>query len=334
MGPEQLLGMVQGAQAAAVIRAGVELGVFDQLAKGKRDAGGLARAIGADERGTRILCDALSALGLLLRVEREYGLSAAAAAHLVAGAPAYLGDTIRLFTSPHLWNSWSTLAQAVRCGGTVLNEHAETPGHPFWEDFARFTGGMAGQAGARLAEVLAPWAAPRRPLRVLDVACGTGLYGFSLAAAQPHAQLTSLDWPNVLEVTRGWAEKLGVSERVRWLPGDAFTVALGGPYDLVILSHIFHHFDPPTCAQLLTRVAAALAPDGRVAIHEFVPTDLPPEQDPGPFMFSTTMLVWSRHGEAHDLARYRELLGEAGFGAPAVHDSGGLPTRFLIADRG
>lgn len=333
MGPEQLMGMVQGAQAAAVIKAGVELGVYEQLARGRRDAEGLARAIGADARGTRILLDALAALGLLLRVEGEYGLAPVAAAHLVPGGPAYLGDSIRLFTSEHLWGSWMTLPQAVRCGGTVLEAHAETPEHPFWEDFARWTGGMAGQAGARLAELLAGWAGSRRPLEVLDVACGTGLYGYSLAAAQPHARVTSLDWPNVLEVTRTWAERLGVQERVRFLPGDCFTVELGGPYDLAIMSHIFHHFDPPTCARLLARVAAALAPGGRLAIHEFVPGDAPPAADPGPYMFSTTMLVWTRQGEAHDLQRYRELLAEAGFAEPEVHASGGLPTRFLLATR-
>jgi C-methyltransferase len=326
------MAMIQGAQAAAVIRAGLEVGVFEALAAGRDTAERVASGTGADVRGTRILLDALAALGLLVRHDGRWALSKVADAHLVEGRPAYLGGTARLFASDHLAHAWTTLPQAVRCGGTVLEEHAETPDHPFWSDFARWTGGMAGQAGQRLAELLAPWAAARRPLEVLDVACGTGLYGFSVAASQPHARVTSLDWPNVLEVTRTWAERAGVAERVRWLPGDCFTTPLGGPYDLVIMSHIFHHFAPEACEQLLARVGAATKPGGKVAIHEFVPTGAPHE-DPAPYLFSTTMLVWTRTGEAHDLERYRELLAAAGFGPPEVHPSGGLPTRFLLAGK-
>lgn len=95
-----------------------------------------------------------------------------------------------------------------------MPEHAETARHPFWEDFAKFTAAMAAPGGAALAELLSDWATDRKELSVLDVACGTGLYGYQIAKRYPHAHVTSQDWPNVLEHTKGYADAWGVADRV------------------------------------------------------------------------------------------------------------------------
>lgn len=333
MTPDQLMQMIQGVQASAVLKAGLELHVFDAIADGKHAVDDVAEAIDADRRGTRILLDALAALGLLTRDDGQYELTPVAADHLVSTKPMYLGGTGKLFTSDHMFRMLATLPEAVRQGGAVIEDHAETPDHPFWSDFAAWTGGMAGAAGAALAGVLGPWASQQSSLSVLDIACGTGLYGYSVAAAQPHARVTSQDWPNVLKVTRTYAERMGLTDRVRFLEGDCFDVDLGDSYDLVILSHIFHHFDPDRCAQLLERTARALRPGGRVAIHEFVPTGAPPHTEPGPNMFSTVMLSWTRAGEAHALHRYQAWLSTHGFNQAEIHQAPGLPTTFLVAEK-
>jgi hypothetical protein len=63
------------------------------------------------------------------------------------------------------------------------------------------------------------------------------------------------------------------------IEGDVFEVVLDGPYDVIIASHIFHHFQ-------------------RAAF---------------PYLFSVVMLAWSREGEAYSLDTYQKLLHEAGF---------------------
>ena len=63
---------------------------------------------------------------------------------------------------------------------------------------------MAAPAAAALDEALTSWLGARPKVRVLDVAAGSGLYGFTLAK-HPNVQLTSLDWPNVLQETKEWA---------------------------------------------------------------------------------------------------------------------------------
>ena len=110
-----------------------------------------------------------------------------------------------------------------------------------------------------------------RAERVLDLAAGHGLYGIAVARANPGATIVAQDWEQVLAVARENAERAGVADRLRLLPGSAFEVDFGEGFDLVLVPNFLHHFDPPTCVALLRRVHDALAPGGRAAIVEFVP---------------------------------------------------------------
>ena len=86
---------------------------------------------------------------------------------------------------------------------------------------------------------------------------------------------TSRHWigPTCLQWQLRMLQKFGVADRHTTLPGDAFEVPLGGPYDLILVTNFFHHFDPPTCEKLMRRFHAALAPGGRCVTLEFVPND-------------------------------------------------------------
>jgi C-methyltransferase len=330
--PEPLMQMMQGLQATAILQAGVQLGVFDQIAAGKHDAASIAGAIGADERGVRILLDALAVLGLV-EANGGYQLAPLADSFLVTDRPAYLGGMVSILAGEWAWTGYPRLADAVRAGKTVLDQDADTPGHSFWETFARSSTGVAATASALLAELLAPWAGRREQLDILDVACGSGLYSLTLAGQQDHARVTLLDWPNVLEITRGTAERLGLGERTSSIEGDVFEVPLGGPYDLVIASHIFHHFSAERCLALMRRLADALKPGGKLAINEFTAEGERPADEPFPRLFSVIMLVWTQEGDAHPVGMYRRLLEQSGFGPPEVHEGRGMPSRFLIAER-
>jgi hypothetical protein len=79
----------------------------------------------------------------------------------------------------------------------------------------------------------------------------------------------ALDWARVLDVAYANACKAGVSERYERLPGSAFDVDFGGPYDAVLLTNFLHHCDVPTGAGLLKKVRGALKPGGVSATLEF-----------------------------------------------------------------
>ena len=328
--PEPLMTMLHGLQVTAILQAGVQLRVFDQIAAGTDKAALIATAIDADERATRILLDALAALELLERHDDTYRLSPLADAFLVTSRPTYLGGTVDIFAPPWVWSSHQTLAEVVRHGGTILNEHAETPEHAFWTTFAPSSVGIAAPAGQMIIDLLGDWSADREELQILDVACGGGMISLPLTARTPRAHTTLLDWANVLELTKDTIGRLGLHERTSLIEGDMFQVPLRGPYDLIIASHVFHHFSEARCLELIRRLAAALKPDGRLVIQDFV-SGPQPAQAPFPYLFSVRMLTWTREGQAYSLDTYQRLLHAAGFSAPEVHASDALPSQVLIA---
>lgn len=331
MSPEPLMQMIQGLQVTAILRAGIQLGVFDQIANGNERASSIATAVGADERGTRILLDALTALRLLERDE-AYRLTPLADAFLVTSRPSYLGGTVNIMAAPWNWSAFQHLPEAVRHGGTVLDQHAETPEWEFWETFASSSSAIAIPAAQILAELLQTQTDQRESLNILDIACGSGLYSLTLAAKHPAAHATLLDWANVIERTKDNVDRLGLRDRVSFIEGDVFSVELGGPYDLIVASHIFHHFSQQRCLALMRRLARALKPDGRLVIHDFI-ASAHPADEPFPYLFSIIMVSATHEGEAYSLDTYRRLLQDAGFSPPEVHDSQGMPSRFLITGR-
>ena len=58
--------------------------------------------------------------------------------------------------------------------------------------------------------------------KVLDVAASHGIFGVEIAKRVPQAQITALDWANVLTVAQETAEAAGIKDRYRTLPGSAF----------------------------------------------------------------------------------------------------------------
>jgi 2-polyprenyl-3-methyl-5-hydroxy-6-metoxy-1,4-benzoquinol methylase len=149
-------------------------------------------------------------------------------------------------------------------------------------------------------------------MRVLDIAAGHGLFGIEIAKQNPQAHVTGLDWANVLKVAVANAQKLGVADRYDMLPGSAFEVDYGGPFDVVLLTNFLHHFDQPTCVGLLKKVHASLKPGGRAATLEFVPNE-DRVSPPMPAAFAMTMLTTTAAGDAYTLSELTEMYREAGF---------------------
>jgi len=193
---------------------------------------------------------------------------------------------------------------------------AVEPENPIWVQFAETMAPMmAPMAGPLGAVVLQGRAGP---MRVLDIAAGHGLFGIEIAKQNPEARVTGLDWAPVLRVALDNARRAGVHERYDMLPGSAFEVEFGGPYDVVLLTNFLHHFDQPACVGLLQKVHRALRPGGRVATLEFVPNE-DRVSPPMPAAFAMTMLTSTVAGDAYTLSELTSMYGQAGFGSVTAH---------------
>lgn len=330
---ERLYSMMRAYKQTALLRTAVELGVFDAIAAGAEDAGAIAARIGADPRGTRILLDALAALGLLRTDSGHYHLDQGARELLVSSSPHYYGAMTAVVASDAEWEAMRRLGDAVRAGGVVVDTHAETPGYSYWEVFAASVSPVMNPAARVLSDLVADWGADREVVDVLDIACGHGLHGFAVADRLPQARVWGLDWDNVLPHRRRHAELRGLGDRTAEIAGDMFEADLGGPYDLVLVTNVLHHFSEERSAHLLSRAAEALRPGGRIGIVGFViDDDLEPFQDPEPHLFATLMLTWTHAGEVHTTAGYHRMLAAAGLRAERSAAVAGLPFHVLLAE--
>jgi ubiquinone/menaquinone biosynthesis C-methylase UbiE len=184
------------------------------------------------------------------------------------------------------------------------------PENPVWVLFAEKMAPMMGPMAAPLGAVVLE--GHPGPMRVLDIAAGHGLFGIEIAKQNPQAHVTGLDWAPVLRVALENARRAGVHDRYDMLPGSAFEVEFGGPFDSVLLTNFLHHFDPATCVGLLKKVRAAMKPGGRAATLEFVPND-DRVSPPMPAAFSLIMLATTEAGDAYTLKELTAMYDEAGF---------------------
>ncbi|MDB5341757.1 MAG: crtF [Schlesneria sp.] len=304
-------------QRTEALRAAIEIDLFSALTAGSKTAEEISQVCKASSRGVRILADYLTIVGFLKKSDERYELTPDSAVFLDRKSPAYLGGTLQFLLAPSLVDCFSQLTAAVRKGGTAVSDDG-TVSHdnPIWVDFAR---GMAPLMHLPAQLLVGLIGGDRtQPLRVLDVAAGHGMFGIAVAQQYPNAQITALDWQNVLAVAAENAAKAGVKGRHHLRPGSAFDTDWGGPYDIVLLTNFFHHFDLPTCEQIAQRAYASLVPGGRAITLEFIP-DQDRISPPGAATFALTMLASTGHGDAYTFPEYQILLTKAGFARNEFH---------------
>ena len=243
-----------------------------------------------------------------------------------------MASVAQFLSAPALLEPFARLTDVVRDGRTTLaGDGTVEPDNPVWVVFAENMAPMAGpMAGPLAAVVLEGDNGPvSGPMSVLDIAAGHGLFGIEIAKQNKQAQITGLDWAAVLRVALRNAEKAGVKDRYTMLPGSAFDVEFGGPYDVVLLTNFLHHFDKPTNVGLLKKVRAALKPGGRVATLEFVPNE-DRVSPPMPAAFAMTMLTSTADGDAYTLSELSAMYAEAGFKGVKAHAIPTLPQTIVV----
>lgn len=325
MKPDALFEALLAYRISAVLRAAIELDCFSAVAEGKRTAAKIASSRGGTERSMRILLDAVagSLPAALRKSGGGYRLTPLSRRYLVRTSPDFVGPLMPLYGHKTMWDGFRRLPEAVRAGTSVLDQNAHAADQEFWEDYARAT---ARDAVPKAKKMLRLLGRRRAPCEILDLACGSGVYGATLARGIPGSRVTFLDRPNVLAVTR---KQVGLP--ATFLEGDLFTTPFGGPYDIVIASHVFHHFDREECLALARKMADAIRPGGRLVVQEFVP-DEKRSRRLLPLLFAVTMLVWTRAGDAYTFSDYRSWLSAAGLRRIAFHPLS-MPGDLILASK-
>lgn len=328
--PERIMQIAWGYGPPLILEAAVRHRVFDVLDKGPATVDQVSGQTGASVRGLRILMNALIGLELLTRDSQgRYALTPESARYLVRGKPDYRGG-MSLHTSTQLLPKWMQLTEIVRTGKPAGAVNREETGAAFFQQFVEELFPLGYATAQKLADVLGVGDA-KKPMRVLDLAAGSGVWGIAFAEKSPQVRVTAVDWPGVLPVTRRVAERRGVVDRFEFVGGDLLQADFGSGHDIAILGNILHSEGEARSRALLAKTFAALAPRGTAVVAEFLVND----DRTGPaagLLFSVNMLVNTDDGDTFSFDEISRWLQEAGFRNSRTVEVPG-PSPLILADK-
>jgi 3-hydroxy-5-methyl-1-naphthoate 3-O-methyltransferase len=309
--PERIMQMAWGYVPPLVLEAAIRHKVFDVLDGRPMTVAEAAQATGASERGLTAIMNALVGMEFLSRDgQGRYALAPEAAAFLVSTKPSFQGGLIK-HCSEHLIPRWLHLNDVVATGDPVSAVNEEKSGAEFFQNFVLDIFPMSYGAAAFLAREMA-FGGAGDAVRVLDLAAGSGVWGIAQAQASPRVQVTAVDWPEVIPVTKKTAERFGLGQRFSYIEGDLHDADFGSGYQLATLGHILHSEGEVRSRELLAKTYAALASGGTIAIQEFLVN----ADRTGPLnglFFAVNMLVNTRNGDTWSVEEIGGWLREAGF---------------------
>lgn len=329
--PQRIMEMTWAFAAPLILEAAVKNRVFDVLDSQPMDLPTLARATGASQRGLRGLCDGLVGFNFLTRdASGLYALTAESATFLVSHKPTFQGFLLK-HVSTQLIPNWLGLPEHVRTGKPAARVNEEGDGAAFFSAFVADLYPLSAPAANALAESL-EISGTAGPVNILDIAAGSGVWGITLAGHAPQAQITAVDWAEVLPITRQFAQREGVADRLTTLEADILSVDLpANHFQVATLGHILHSEGEERSRRLLQRVFDTLCPGGTIAIAEFVVDD--DRRGPvGPLIFALNMLVNTEKGDAFTFAEMSGWLTDCGFVNPRRLAAPG-PSPLILANK-
>jgi 3-hydroxy-5-methyl-1-naphthoate 3-O-methyltransferase len=170
------------------------------------------------------------------------------------------------------------------------------------------------------------------PSSVLDLAAGSGVWSIAMAKESAHVQVTAIDWPGIVPITKRVTQREGVAPQYRFVEGDLLSVEFGGGRSIATLGHILHSEGEERSRRLLKKTFDALAPGGTIAIAEIL-VDSDRRGPLAALLFAVNMLVNSEAGDTFSLDEITTWLRAANFEHVRTIDAPGLAPKLILATK-
>ena len=303
---EEVVAVVRGFWPACVLLAAADLNVFTILKTKPMSAKAVADKLEADTRAISILLDALAAMALLSKQNKEYSLSSDIAQLLTEDSNRSILPAIR--HQANCLRRWVQLPQVIRNGQPaerILNIHSET------EDLAAFTGAMDNFSTSVATDVISKL----RNLNfchLLDVGSASGTWTIEFLRAVPEAKATLFDLPEVILMAKEHIAKAGLTDQVEFVEGDFYTDDIPTGADFIWLSAIAHQNSRQQNQQLFSKLYTVLENGGKLVLRDVV-MDESRTKPEGGALFAINMLVATEGGGTYTFDEFRMDLLNAGF---------------------
>lgn len=306
--PDHIIRMASSFYESCVLFAACDLGVFAKIAEfGKADAQTMASELKLDERGTRLLLDACTSLGLLEKDGLLYCNTQESKMFLVPGSPADLSGAIRY--NRDVYPAWGRLTNLVKTGKPV-----EKPGIHLGQDPERtrtFVMSMHYRALA-IGQAVVPQLDFAGSKTILDVGGGPGTYSVLIAQKNPDVTCTVLDLPDIVKIANELIQQQDMEKRVKTLPMDYRTTCFPKNNDMINFFGVLHQESPESILNLLKKAYVALNTGGIVNVMDMM-TDETHTEPRFSALFAVNMALTTDSGWVFSDSELKGWMQEAGF---------------------
>jgi (2Fe-2S) ferredoxin/precorrin-6B methylase 2/DNA-binding CsgD family transcriptional regulator len=303
--PDDLNATLRAYMESRALLTALELDVFTAVGRGAT-AAEVAKKISTHPRATEMLLNALTAMGMLEKHQGLFRNTAATGRYFAEGSK----DNARqgLIHIANIWHRWSNLTECVRAGTAVSHQEMAERGDDWTEPFIAAMHRNAAERAPLIVQAVGAEAVER----LLDVGGGSAAYSIAFAQAHEKLHATVLDLPTVLPIAQRHIKAAGLAGRVETRAGDLRRDALGSGFNLILVSAICHMLGPEENQDLFRRCFAALAPQGRLVMQDFIleADKTAPKQGA---LFALNMLVGTPAGSTYSHEEYTAWMTGAGF---------------------
>jgi len=293
-----------------ILFTALDLDVFSTIHDGAHTVPALLTRLDVDERALHILLNGLVGIGMLTKDgPHTYVLTPESSRFLVQQSPDYMGGMVS--HCKRLYENWSLLTDAVRAGQPVGGAHSLAQLETFFAGLVKGLYVSNRSASCKLAELMAPEL--RADSHILDIAGGSGVWLIAMLEAMPESNGTLLDLPSVVEVSRYYLAKHGLTSRVQTLAGDLEEITIPDQtYDVAIMANICHALGPVATQKAFLQLGERLKPGAKVVVVDFV-SDNNRAGTGWPLIFAVNMLICTPEGDVFTQGEYEAWLQAAGF---------------------
>ena len=245
------------------IRAAVELGVIRALREGQKTAEQLSSELEVDPKALTRLMDVLTTSELIEKYGENYALSMLAT---------LIPDQFFDFGDQH----WRHLATHVKTGVPLpAQKGIATTDFDYCLNKASEEWTLTPTA-LSAAQVL-DLGNSRRGLKILEIGCGSAVFGATLAHADSESVVSLLDDELGLERARKTVENIGLEQQFNYIEADPRGNLTDVPelsdqmFDLVLMVGQIHQRSPQECQELFAQLHSVIKPDCELVLVDIFP---------------------------------------------------------------
>jgi len=154
----------------------------------------------------------------------------------------------------------------------------------------------------------------RKGLRVLDVGCGSGVFGVALAHRDPTTRVTFLDRANQLKRAKETIDKVGIEAKVLWAECDPATelemFEPAEPFDLILVANRVHQLSVVQQEAMYIKLHSLLGKESELALVDVFAGQENGQEDSAIFGLESSLRVG---GKICDGPRMEYSLKASGF---------------------